>query len=204
MLRSSSNAPVVFKRSGEEMTGRLWNLDEDRFGRANGFVLRSDDDGEGFRIRSMPQAYGIMSDDGARAEFFSERDFEEIFEVQEKARRQTAEAMAQFELAAPMMGLYAERNAMSKRAVEADQRSRELARSIRRGDGNTDELEAELSDLLNQVFDEKQAAQQERIDGLRKQLTDLEQRLQQRLDDRDQIISKRRDELLGRNSRFDW
>lgn len=201
-----ADAPVVFKRSGKEMGGRLWNLDEDRFGRANGFVLRSDDDAEGFQVRSMPgvRAYGFTSDDGGQVEFFSERDFEEIFDIQDRARRQTAEAMAELELAAPMMGLYSQRSAMSKEAVEADQRSRELARSIRRGDGNTQELQAELDALLEQVFDEKQASQQERIDNLRQQLTDLEQRLQQRSADREQIISKRRDQLLGRDSRFDW
>lgn len=199
-----AEAPVVFKRSGKEMGGQIWSLDEDRFGRANGFVLRSDDDAEGFRVRSMPRAYGFTSEDGGQVEFFSERDFEDLFEVQEKARRQTAEAMAELELAAPMMGLLSHRSAMSREAVEADQRSRELARSIRRGEGDTAALEAELDASLEQVFDEKQAAQQERADQLRQQLTDLEQRLQQRQDDRSQIISKRRDELLGRDSRFDW
>lgn len=199
-----ADAPVVFKRSGKEMGGQLWSLDEDRFGRANGFVLRSDDDAEGFRVRSAPLAYGFYSEDGARAEFFDERDFEEIFEVRDKARRQTAEAMAELELAAPLMGLYSQRSAMSKEAVEADQRSRELARSIRRGEGDTQEMQAELDALLEQVFDEKQATQQERIDKLRQQLSELEQRLQQRQDDREQIISKRRDQLLGRDSRFDW
>lgn len=199
-----ADAPVVFKRSGKEMGGQLWSLDNDRSGRANGFVIRSDDAVEGFQVRSAPLAYGFYSGDGARAEFFDERDFEEIFDVQERARRQTADAIAELELAAPLMGLYSQRSAMSKEAVEADQRSRELARSIRRGEGNTQEMQAELDALLEQVFDEKQASQQERIDQLRQQLTDLEQRLQQRSADREQIISKRRDQLLGRDSRFDW
>ncbi|MGB1374957.1 MAG: hypothetical protein ACPG8N_04390, partial [Rhodothermales bacterium] len=81
-----ADAPVVFKRSGQELTGRLWNLDEDPSGRANGFVLRSDDDAEGFRVRSIPgmRTYGFTSEDGAEVEFFSNRDFEEIFDVQEK------------------------------------------------------------------------------------------------------------------------
>lgn len=201
-----ADAPVVFKRSGKEMGGQLWSLDEDRFGRANGFVLRSDDDAEGFRVRSMPRAraYGFTSEDGGQVEFFSERDFEEIFDVQDRARRQTAEAMAELELAAPLMGLYSQRVVLGREAVEADQRSRELARSIRRGEGDAQELQAELDALLEQVFDEKQAAQQERVDKLRQQLTELEQRLQQRNADREQIISKRRDQLLGRDSRFDW
>ncbi|MDA0377967.1 MAG: hypothetical protein O3C45_06490 [Bacteroidetes bacterium] len=197
------DAPLVFKRSGEDITSRLWNLDEGPGGRASGFVLHSDD-GEGYRLRTMPRAYGFMSEDGAKAEFFSDRDFQEIFEVREKARRQTSEAMAELERAMPALSLYAERGAVSQRALEAEQRSRELARSIRKGDGDAEALEAELSELLGQVFDEKQAAQQERIDRLRQQLTDLEQRMQQRQEDRNQIISKRKDQLLGRDSRFDW
>ena len=201
---ADADAPVVFKRSGEEISGHLWNVERGRGGRANGFVLRSDDDAEGFRIRSMPRAFGFSSDDGANFEVFADGNFEDVFEIERDVQRRTAKALAEIELEAPMMGLYSQRVVIGKEAVEADQRSRELARSIRRGNGDTAEMEAELNALLDQVFEEKQAAQQQRIDKLRQQLTELEQRLQQRKEDRDQIISKRRDELLGKDSRFDW
>lgn len=201
-----SDTPVLFKRSGEELKS-LWFAEEGPFAGRSGFALRSDD-GEEFRVRNMPRAYGFVSGDGDRARYFGDRNLEGVFEMREQFGHESAKAMmermAEMELRAPTMGLYGNMITMNEEAREAEMRSRELAREIRLGDGDTDELEAELDEILGRVFDEKEAAQQERVDQLRQKLTELEERLAQRRDDRQDIIAKRKDQLLGRNSRYDW
>ena len=202
-----SDAPVLFKQSGEQLN-QVWFSDDGPGAGRSGFVLRSDDDAEGFRVRSMPRSFGYVSRDGGEARFFGDRNLEGVFEMRELAEREGAKAMvermANLEGRMPAMSMYSELNAMSEEAREADMRTRELAREIRGSDGNTDELEAELDELLGRVFDEKEAAQQERVDELRQRLTELEERLAQRRNDRQDIIAKRKDQLLGRNSRYDW
>ena len=85
-----------------------------------------------------------------------------------------------------------------------NRRVKELAERIRRSDGDTSEMETELDELLAEMFSAKQEAQQARVDKLREQLAELEQRVSERNADHEEIISKRRNELLGKRSKYDW
>ena len=205
-----SNAPVLFKRSGDDEN--FWFPGEDFNNIRNGFVLRRQDGDNAFQVRSSPRAFGFMSRDGGDIEFFEKEAFGEAMEAQQHAQRMYAEVLAdnmaqnaiEIESLSPRFNLLTRSNALSQEGREADRRSREIASMLRREEGDADQLEAELDEILGKVFDEKQAAQQERIDEMREKLMELEQRLDQRQSDRSDIISKRKNELLGRSSRYDW
>ena len=92
----------------------------------------------------------------------------------------------------------------SGETMKMDMRSRELAMKIRTSDGDTSELESELDDLLSEVFASKQDSYQERIDRLREELGELEQKLSDRKANKQDIISKRKKELLGKPDKYDW
>ncbi|NQV73388.1 hypothetical protein HQ496_09705 [bacterium] len=88
--------------------------------------------------------------------------------------------------------------------MNMDMRSRELAMKIRTADGDTSELESELDDLLSEIFASKQDSYQERVDRLREELGELEQKLSDRKANKQDIISKRKKELLGKSDKYDW
>lgn len=210
-----ADRPVVFKRNRDGSSEALWYYDGDDIELENGFVVRRGAGENAFQLRGMPRAYGFMSRDGDgdhEVEVFDIERFTNTMREHEAKQRFNVEVMAD-RLAervveghvAPSLSLYSTMSrSMTEEGREADRRSRELARMIRREDGDVDELEAELDAVLAKVFDEKQNAQQERIDEMRAKLAELEERLGQRQGDRDEIIRKRKNELLGRSSRYDW
>ncbi len=209
-----AEGPVLLRRSKDGESEDIWFSNSDIFKGRSGFVMRGFDDDEPFRIRSSPRAFGYVTGDDARVELFSDDDFEGRFEVERLARRYSEEAQAMAERMAdqsvrigslaPRMNVFYGRQALSEEGREAEMRSRELARKMRMEDGDVAELEAELDAILGQVFDEKQDAHQERIDEMRQKLAELEEQLSQRQQDRADIIEKRKNELLGRSSRYDW
>lgn len=86
-----------------------------------------------------------------------------------------------------------------------EKKSHELARNIRRaGDGETADLNEELEDLVNQIFDLKLEARQERISKISDDLESLRVQVQERSASRDQIIRRRLSELRGEQDTLDW
>ena len=208
-----ADAPVVFKNLRDGATGNVWFSGDDDVEVRNGFMLRRGNADGAYRVRTVPGgAYGFMSRDGGDVEVFDVERFTENMRDHQAAQRFNIEVMAD-RLAervvdiesAPHLSLYSfGTSSMSEEGREADRRSRELARKIRQEDGDVAELEAELDEVLARVFDEKQNAQQERVDEMRQKLAELEERLAQRQNDRQEIIAKRKNELMGRSSRYDW
>lgn len=203
-----SESPVLFKRSGNGEVENVWVVGDEFHKARETFGLRSNMDRNGFRISTAPRAFGFMSRDGGQVEFFEK----DAIEAEERMHRRYAEVMAdnlaeraiEIESMAPGFAFYSSSGSLGEEGRAAERRSREIARMLRRGEGDSEALEAELDDVLGVVFDEKQAAQQERIDEMRQKLAELEERLEQRRTDRAEIIGKRKNELLGRSSRYDW
>jgi len=88
--------------------------------------------------------------------------------------------------------------------MKRDMASRELAMKIRSADGDTGALEAELDAMLNEIFSEKQDAYLEQVDALREKLAQLEQKVEERESNKAEILDRRRKELLGKSSKWDW
>lgn len=93
---------------------------------------------------------------------------------------------------------------VSGETMKMDMASRELAMKIRSADGDTAELEAELDEMLNDIFNEKQEAFLEQVDELREKLAQLEQKVEERESNKAEILDRRRKELLGKSSKWDW
>lgn len=207
-----SETPVLFKRSGDGEVENVWMAGDDFFKQREAFTLRRGNKNNQFQVRSAPRVFGYMSRDGGDVEYFDSDDMEDALAAGKRVQRQYAEVMAnnlaeraiEIESVVPGFQVAFGSQRMSAQAREAEQRSREIARMIRRDEGDRDELEAELDEVLGMVFDEKQATQQERIDEMRQKLTELEERLEQRQTDRSEIMLKRKNELLGQSSRYDW
>lgn len=90
------------------------------------------------------------------------------------------------------------------RFSEKEMQSRRLAERIRSADGDTAGLEAELDDLLADIFDGKLEAQQQRLAEMKEEIARLEERIATRSEAREEIIRKRKSELLGHRDVYDW
>ncbi len=204
----NADQPIFFKKDGENGHSMSWWMDNDNdsFGSyAKALSLYSDSDGEPhFAFGTSPNVFKYEVDAEGKS-FFQDMDMKFDFES-----RMEHEGMKHFDSRlAPLDGfsfltsggLYSD--AESRRI---NRRANELAERIRRADDDSDtsDMEAELDELLTEMFAAKQEAQQARVDKLREQLTELEQRVSERNADHEEIISKRRNELLGKRSKYDW
>ena len=202
----NADQPIFFKKDGESGHSMSWWMDNDNdaagsyakvlslysnseegphlaFGRSpNVFEYQMDGNGNSF-----------FHDMDAKFEFESDIDFEGMRHFQSRL--------------APIDGfsfLYSDGMFSNGESMRDNRRVKELAERIRRSDGDTSEMETELDELLAEMFSAKQEAQQARVDKLREQLAELEQRVSERNADHEEIISKRRNELLGKRSKYDW
>lgn len=83
--------------------------------------------------------------------------------------------------------------------------SQRLARRARRAEGQEKaDLERELEEQLNEIFDRKQALQEERIERLRDEMDKALDRHNERDQHREEIVERRLRQLLGREDRLDW
>lgn len=83
--------------------------------------------------------------------------------------------------------------------------SRRLARRVREAEGEErEQLEHELDDLLDDIFDRKLALRSERMERLEAELAEQRQRYEERQAARDEIIQRRKRELLGEPDVLDW
>ncbi|MBO6575295.1 MAG: hypothetical protein JJ896_07770 [Rhodothermales bacterium] len=86
-----------------------------------------------------------------------------------------------------------------------ERRIQELAREVRRAaEADRAELEAELDELLAEAFEAKMAREQEQAQRMSERLGELEARMAERREAREEIIQRRKRQLLGERDLLDW
>lgn len=92
----------------------------------------------------------------------------------------------------------------AERAI--DRQVRDLARQYKNETDSAEKssIEAEIKTLLDQQFEYRQTHRNEEIDRLEKKLAELKANNQERIDNKDEIIKRRLEELLGGNQVFKW
>lgn len=89
--------------------------------------------------------------------------------------------------------------------MKMEMESQRLARRARRADSDERaQLEQELEEKLNEIFDRKQALQEERVEQLREALNKALDQQNDRDQSRNEIIDRRLRELLGQSDKYDW
>lgn len=95
--------------------------------------------------------------------------------------------------------------ATSPEMAEKERESRELARRAREATGSERaQLDRELETLLNDIFEMKLEVRRERVGRLQDRLAEQQDALAERENDQAEIVERRKAELLGQNSRYDW
>ena len=86
-----------------------------------------------------------------------------------------------------------------------EQEARTLARKARESSDNEKaELEKELDQKLNEIFNYKLRREEEAIERAENRVAKLKERHTRRESARDEIIESRKDEMLGRNRYLEW
>lgn len=87
-----------------------------------------------------------------------------------------------------------------------DEDARNLARQYRESDDESEKarLKDELKVLLDRIFDYRQRNRQFEIEKLERRLAELKETNQQRLDNKDEIVRRRLDQMLGRQREWEW
>lgn len=94
-----------------------------------------------------------------------------------------------------------ERNELMRMEME----SQRLARRARRAESDERaQLEQELQEQLNDIFDRKQALREKHVEQLREALNKALDQQNDREQGRNEIIDRRLRELLGQRDRYDW
>lgn len=88
--------------------------------------------------------------------------------------------------------------------MKMEMKSRELAMKIRDEEGDTAAMEAELDQLLSDIYAAKLESSMKHIDTMRSELEKMEQKVVERNANKSDIIGKRKKELLGQADKFDW
>ena len=89
--------------------------------------------------------------------------------------------------------------------MKMEMESQRLARSARRADADERvQLEQELQEKLNEIFDRKQELRENRIEELRESLNKALDQQNDRDQSRNEIIDRRLRELLGQHNKYDW
>ena len=88
---------------------------------------------------------------------------------------------------------------------EMEREAHALARDARRAEGaERDRLEGELQDKLEAIFDYKMEKRAEQIDELREEMEEQRARIEERRQAREDIIERRKRQLLGERDIFVW
>lgn len=89
--------------------------------------------------------------------------------------------------------------------MKMESQARKLARTARTAEGEARETaEAELDALLAEIFAKKQAHRQERIERLETELAKEKEAVRVRAQAEQDIIERRKKQLLGERDRLDW
>ena len=206
----NADQPIFFLKNGKNSHAMSWWMENDddapgSFAKALTLYSNSEE-GPHFAFSTSPNVFKYEVNTNGKS-FFKDMDFKFDFE-HDFEHDMDYGGMRHYErLLAPMNGvsfLYSDRMFSDAESMKANRRVNEIAKQIRRSDSDTSEMETELDELLAEMFSVKQEAQQARVDKLREQLAELEQRVSERNADHEEIISKRRNELLGKRSKYDW
>jgi len=86
-----------------------------------------------------------------------------------------------------------------------EQEAHSIARNARRADGSEKaDLEKQLDQKLNEIFDYKLELRKKAIERAQKHVAELKERQAKRKSAREEIIKKRKDELLGVDRYLEW
>ncbi len=101
---------------------------------------------------------------------------------------------------------WVEESAENRRKIaDMDRQSRELSRQIARAEGDgAKRLEAELDELLGEIFDLKQETRTTQIERLQERVDELLQTQSTRRTQREDIIARRKKQLLGERDPLEW
>jgi len=89
--------------------------------------------------------------------------------------------------------------------MKMEMESQRLARNARRADADErTQLEQELQEKLNEIFDRKQELREKHIEELRASLNKVLDQQSERDQSRKEIIERRLRELLGQHNKYDW
>lgn len=132
----------------------------------------------------------LFKDGGGRSFFFSDDGAPNVFE----------------DYASHLFGEHAPRGLyFNSETAALERRLNQMARQLRMADEDEKaELEAQLDDLLAEAFDAKIADQRSEAERLEARLQELRDRLDERSSAREEIIAKRKRELLGKRDVLDW
>jgi len=99
-----------------------------------------------------------------------------------------------------------ERQKLMEEIFKLDRESYEVSKKYRdaKEDDKRAELKKQLEELLNKVFDLKQAAQEKEVARLEKQLSELRDTVAARKKDKSEIIKSRFDKLTAKTEAHDW
>lgn len=95
--------------------------------------------------------------------------------------------------------------AMSPEISKKEREARQLARQLRNAEASErSSIEADLDQLLEEIFDDKLALRQERLERQREEVQKLADELREREQSRKEIIERRKAELTGRGDYLEW
>lgn len=95
--------------------------------------------------------------------------------------------------------------AKSAELLKLESRARILSETARSAEGaELEKLEDELRTLLDEIFDLKQKERTAEIESLQVRIDESAQERDERESNRDAIIQRRLDQLLGRTSKYEW
>lgn len=212
---NDENQIVIETEDGEKVTvhfsedgNSVWVGDGEEFrGFGNSFITLGDgrftvDGDTSDRLKEMMARVGprgemrfgdndfVLKNGGGRSFFFSDDGAPNVFE----------------DYAEHLFGGHAPRALhFNSEAMALERQLNQMARKLRMADEDEKaELEAQLDELLAEAFDAKIADQRSEAERLEARLQELRERLDERSASREEIIAKRKRELLGQRDVLDW
>lgn len=92
-----------------------------------------------------------------------------------------------------------------REVAELERESRDLARDMRRAEGDErQELEAELRSKLDEIFEKKMEIRRQRVERLEERLEEERAGLSERADQKESLIDRRMQHLLGESDELEW
>ena len=189
----SDDGQLKIKRAGDDDWTAVIDVDGDRT-----FVYSGPDDA---RHRAVYRWRGHDGDHPFVGFFDGEEEFDFDFEPFVDAARIGSDLTRSL---APF-GDLSEQMEARREIARLDADARRLARRVRSAEGaERAELEAELDALLNDIFDKKLEARQDRIDRYAEEAEELRQETAERRQRSAEIIDRRKRDLLGEHDPLDW
>ena len=98
-----------------------------------------------------------------------------------------------------------EYNDLEKKIITSEIESKSLLAKLRKSDATEkSKLKTELKKSVSQSFDLKEEIRRKEIDRLKERLADLNKKLKVRSHNKDEIVKRRLQELLGEDDYLDW